>query len=409
MIQTMFRYFMPVLLVFLVLPVRAEESREITGSATYRERIALPPGAELVIDVTGFQDTALGSVRMATEGRQVPLSFRLEVPAEVTARLQVAILLGDKIRWVSETQEIPAGRGQHDLGEILLKGYVPSGFQSVMTCADQTFRIGFQGDRAILDTGDEIFELPRVISASGAKFESADGRTMIWNKGNTARVKVGGAEYLECEITEPAQAGWTAQGNEPGWQAVIQNGRISFTLNYGAEMLDLPLPAPVIEQGAYRYDFPRFGLAISVREGICEDDMSGRAYPATVELKTSTETLRGCGGETMDLLAGPEWQVEDIDGGGVIDNSHITLAVNDEGRIFGTSGCNRYTGSFAIDGEGKINVGQLAGTMMACPEALMKQEGRFLQTLSKVDRFRIDETGALQLLLGEQVVIVARR
>ena len=36
------------------------------------------------------------------------------------------------------------------------------------------------------------------------------------------------------------------------------------------------------------------------------------------------------------------------------------------GQVSGSSGCNTYGGSYAIDGEG-ITLGPLAGTLMACP------------------------------------------
>ena len=62
-------------------------------------------------------------------------------------------------------------------------------------------------------------------------------------------------------------------------------------------------------------------------------------------------------------------------------------------------------GSYEADG-GKQNPG---ATMMACPEALMKQEQKLLKLLSTVQSYRIDKTGALVLTTSDKKTIVARR
>lgn len=53
---------------------------------------------------------------------------------------------------------------------------------------------------------------------------------------------------------------------------------------------------------------------------------------------------------------------------------------------------------------------KLAGTtMMACPEALMAQESRFLDALARVDGYRIDEAGTLVLTAAKSAAITAKR
>lgn len=47
--------------------------------------------------------------------------------------------------------------------------------------------------------------------------------------------------------------------------------------------------------------------------------------------------------------------------------------------------------------------------MMACPEALMNQERRFLDALASADGIRFDDTGALFLTSDGNDVIRARR
>ena len=47
--------------------------------------------------------------------------------------------------------------------------------------------------------------------------------------------------------------------------------------------------------------------------------------------------------------------------------------------------------------------------MMACPEALMKQEQKLLKLLPTVQSYRIDKTGALVLTTRDKKAIVACR
>ena len=70
----------------------------------------------------------------------------------------------------------------------------------------------------------------------------------------------------------------------------------------------------------------------------------------------------------------------------------------------GSGGCNRVTGSFELDGD-KLRLRQMAGTMMACP-AGMEQEQRFLQSLEKVERYRI--RGSHLEMLDASGAVIAR-
>jgi uncharacterized lipoprotein YbaY/heat shock protein HslJ len=80
---------------------------------------------------------------------------------------------------------------------------------------------------------------------------------------------------------------------------------------------------------------------------------------------------------------------------------HVILAL-DQPRVTGSGGCNRLIGRFELDGD-TLRFRGMAGTMMACP-AGMEQEQRFLDALGKMERYRIggshldmlDATGAVQ-------------
>lgn len=109
---------------------------------------------------------------------------------------------------------------------------------------------------------------------------------------------------------------------------------------------------------------------------------------------------------SMDQLIGQEWVVEDINNQGIIDSSRVTLNFTDEGRVAGEASCNRYFAGYSVDGQ-TLKIEQAASTMMACPEALMTQERRFLDALQGVHSLTIDNTGAL-VLTGDDSRILAR-
>ena len=77
----------------------------------------------------------------------------------------------------------------------------------------------------------------------------------------------------------------------------------------------------------------------------------------------------------------------------------------EEQRAGGFSGCNRYTGSYSLEGESEhgapLSFGMMAGTLMACPEG-GEIEQPYLQMLSTVTAYRL-EGEVLSLLAGGEV------
>jgi putative lipoprotein len=107
-------------------------------------------------------------------------------------------------------------------------------------------------------------------------------------------------------------------------------------------------------------------------------------------------------------LTGGTWRVEDINNGGVIDNTQTSLAFTDDGRVSGRGGCNTYTGTYTRDGD-MVIFGPLAVTRMACVPALGDQEQKFFQVLSSPVTISLDATGALILTNADGQTLKARR
>lgn len=98
-------------------------------------------------------------------------------------------------------------------------------------------------------------------------------------------------------------------------------------------------------------------------------------------------------------LAASAWQVENIDERGIIDRSMVTLALDDDGRIAGSAGCNRYFGTLYVDGD-VFTVSGIGSTRRACVAALMNQEQRFLRALEDAARYALDAVGRLEIYDG---------
>lgn len=102
----------------------------------------------------------------------------------------------------------------------------------------------------------------------------------------------------------------------------------------------------------------------------------------------------------FELALVGNWQVEDISGGGVIDNSPASVEFHEDGTVSGNSSCNNFSGTYSTNsGRQRIIISDLATTRRACVEALMNQEQSFLEVMSKVNNWQISEPeGQLTLI-----------
>jgi heat shock protein HslJ len=122
--------------------------------------------------------------------------------------------------------------------------------------------------------------------------------------------------------------------------------------------------------------------------------LSGCSEDAPMTNENATATT------TTSVLEGTVWQVEDIDNGGLIDRSMITMDFSEGGRILGSTGCNRYFADATVAGD-VLSLGGIGSTRRACAPALMSQEQRFLNALNDAARFAIDKDTWLVLYDAE--------
>lgn len=92
--------------------------------------------------------------------------------------------------------------------------------------------------------------------------------------------------------------------------------------------------------------------------------------------------------QTMPL-AGSEWRPTEIDGAEIAEDTKIFIGFGADGRVQGSGGCNRFTGSYEVDGD-TISFGPLASTRMLCPDPIQQSEDRLFATLARATRFARD-------------------
>ncbi len=112
----------------------------------------------------------------------------------------------------------------------------------------------------------------------------------------------------------------------------------------------------------------------ALETAVSEDPLTGTLW--------SLVSLPNAAGETVNALPGSEVTIEFQDGG-----------------YSGNASCNRYFGSYELDGN-NISLGMAGSTEMFCsPEELMSQESSYLAALGQVSQFQLNGD---QLTLADQ-------
>jgi heat shock protein HslJ/uncharacterized lipoprotein YbaY len=390
----------------------------IRGALSYRARIALPPDSRAIValkDVSRPDGPVVAEQRIDLYGRQVPIAFDLAVDRaklDDAKRYAVrgAVFVGGRPVWASDPVMIDRTTGSVDVGTLVMVPVRAGAFASVFQCGGERATVDFARRAMRLTVGNQTFEMRQAVAASGARFEAVgDPTTSFWNKGRWATLVVKGSTYPECLQVDQNSTTFRARGNEPGWRLDLDAERMTLVTQNGEKRV-APVPAAQRTNAFTRYAARVDGrdITATIFNRPCRDSMTGMPHPYAVEVLLDGKRLAGCGGDPATLLQGREWVVEDINGKGIVDRSRATLDFGADGRVAGRSSCNNYTAQYTLTGEG-LTVSKAAGTMMACPPALMQQEALFLDVLQNVRRFDLGPDGALILQTDDRRAITARR
>lgn len=106
--------------------------------------------------------------------------------------------------------------------------------------------------------------------------------------------------------------------------------------------------------------------------------------------------LAGCATKPPALKQDHGYVLEWIGERPLIDNSHLTMTLGNDGRAYGNAGCNHWFASYQLQGN-TITFGPVGSTRKLCAPALMEQEHRFLEAMGKVQRWDISPVEQLRL------------
>ena len=129
-------------------------------------------------------------------------------------------------------------------------------------------------------------------------------------------------------------------------------------------------------------------LVAFLRQGPCSDGMSDAVHPYSVNVSLADgRHLGGCcrvpAQAAAATLENATWRLTEVPGRqlpGADAREAVTVRLAD-GHLTGFSGCNQLVGSYTLDGDTLV-LGQLGGTMMACPEPARSTEDQFLKAFS---------------------------
>jgi heat shock protein HslJ len=119
--------------------------------------------------------------------------------------------------------------------------------------------------------------------------------------------------------------------------------------------------------------------------------------------------LDEAGGLVLEFELAPEatvvgsWVAQGINNGtgGVESNAYTSLVsaeFDEDGRLSGSDGCNRYTTTYEVEGDSISIAPEIATTLMACEEpALASLSQQYFAALTAATTWAIDASGSLEL------------
>ncbi|HEY0504013.1 MAG TPA: YbaY family lipoprotein [Lysobacter sp.] len=301
----------------------AQGAHAITGAATYLERIAAPPGAQLRVQLL---DNLLADTPKAVIAETVlqdvagpPFAFSLPFdPAKLRPNGQYGMhaSLSDadgKLWFVSDTR-VPVDPARNEPVEIRMIRVADS---AATAAAATTFwqcgesRVGATFDakteRVALSVNGRRLTLPLARSASGARYADDQGNE-FWTKGAGGTLTLAGEGKSECTQADgpspwdQARArgiAFRAVGNEPGWVVEVGRGEappLKAQLDFGTRTLDVAQAQPRKDGLGFSgqtANGTKVDLAIERKR--CVDNMSGASFDASAQLTAGGKTYHGCG------------------------------------------------------------------------------------------------------------------
>jgi uncharacterized lipoprotein YbaY/heat shock protein HslJ/uncharacterized lipoprotein NlpE involved in copper resistance len=444
------------LIVFALTPAWAAQQL-ITGTASSRERIAVPPGAvfEAILEEVGPADAPaveIARTRIESPG-QPPIAFSIAYdPAAIDERLTYAVrtrvLVGERLMFASDTVHRVLTRGAPREIAVLMRMVgkrneapgetqgaagahglrLPATFKGDLPCAD------CEGIRHHLNLWpDQAFSLRRVWLGTDASRDDlgrwsvdSGGRALIlWDVGETPlRYEILNNQRLRQldtqgkPIVSDLPYELASQGALEPLDVHLFIGGMFVYMADAARLTECRTGRsfPVAMEGDYRrlekaYLEARQSLGESLMvtfDGSIEERprAEGGGTEATAVVRRFVDVWPGetCERRRADVsLTNTYWRIVKLGDADIHTEDghrepHLLLRAN-EARFSATVGCNQLIGGYEAAGE-TLSFRQVASTMMACPPPLDRLERRLAEALANARTWRI--TGQVLELRNDQ-------
>lgn len=424
-----------ILLFFTSGPSKAAnmEKNKIEGNVTYRERIAMPPDAKIMVTLyengkDGMQ--VIEERRFPAENRNVPIPFKLEHPKPSAGKADYmlkALILAPDNRVFAASRLTPVdlsgtepvmilthvgGKDAHAGEPAPREIEAPASYLGEIRSNDAlskiTLRLGH----------DHGFTLLRETARNGeAQSGLESGRWMQIAGGHALELGGNGLAPLRLLVRpgnilvfadRPESGGTTMELHPMPDSGPWPNARM-FTgaltrQKHGFVFRDCVngVTYPVSEDGAYEAlkqtylaasSDKRLPLQVRFEGHLIPDSRNGKGLVAVDRLDSLVDEAICPDNGDMGDLTDRYWKLLEIDGKKalVFENQtepHILLQKEKtECRLSGSDGCNRLVGMADITEKG-LKFGQLGSTMMLCPQGA-EQSAEFVKALSEVNGWRV--------------------
>lgn len=159
----------------------------------------------------------------------------------------------------------------------------------------------------------------------------------------------------------------------------------------------------------------RYGLRAEIREGDRLMFVTDSWYPVFGATNETTDLMvvrapapsgppdrdSQRPGQGRDNNMSGRWSLEQMEGERLRGRNLPELDIDRNGRVSGSTGCNRITGEVRT-GRREASFGRMASTRMACDPGAMRREQRFLSLLERTSGFDLENRGSTLVLLDRR-------
>jgi heat shock protein HslJ len=89
-------------------------------------------------------------------------------------------------------------------------------------------------------------------------------------------------------------------------------------------------------------------------------------------------------------LTGKVWALTELMGKPPTAGVGISAEFSSDGKVSGSAGCNRYSGTYTVSGNSITISSSMATTMMMCDESVMEQESAYLKALGEAKTYAVN-------------------